>query len=430
MVAGNISASCIQYQLALTDFLCLETPFDIIAMCVELIADDHATLCACSLAAPPIRRACYPHLFKQITLLSGSKNSTPVMDLIVDLDNITHLTPYVRTLIIEPYFASTTWGNPKRTTLTPCLLHALLMRLPRLYKLRLDCFTWAACKTSPSCDHGITPRSLSGLSISHVRLRGDIGITHLTRFFTKVDTLNIVDVLPTVPVSPPPADTLSKLSPSSLSVHISLDCYRHSNDPQHLLRYDTWRAVQRVLLLDNQLGSLKLVWTLSHARRGAYHVLLLIVYISHFVPGPSSRDDYSLDLSRCTRLQTVKLGASAAVHAKSTIREMAKTIKTLPPCTETLEIIVDTYTADRQDLRTFTSPLECWPNVWKNIAFKTNIRHLTILFTAFETSAGRSHYGFKENDYVVGFLAYAKCCLGTYGYSGCTYGVHHPRPVN
>lgn len=122
-------------------------------------------------------------------------------------------------------------------------------------------------------------------------------------------------------------------------------------------------------------------------------------------------------------LRTVKLGACAAIHAKSTIRAMAKTIKTLPCCTENLEILIDTYTTDRQDLRTYTSPLECWPDVWKNIAFKRNIRHLTFLFTAFETSAGRTDNGFKENDYVVAFLSYAKCCLGTYGYSGGKYSL-------
>lgn len=251
-------------------------------MCVELIADDYASLVACSLAAPLLRRASCPHLFMQLTLISGSRNSTNMDDFIRDIGETTHLSAHVRALVVEPSFASTCWGNAKRTTLTPCLIQALLIHLPRLTELRLDCFTWATCRNYQSCNHNkdITSRSLSTLSISHVRLRGDIGLSELTSFFGQIRDINIVDVLPTTPVFPPPANMLSSLYPSSLSVHVSLDSFLSrkaaglSNNADTLaenhrtIRYDSCAAVQDALLLGHSLTSLKVVWTLTHARRG------------------------------------------------------------------------------------------------------------------------------------------------------------------
>lgn len=219
-----------------------------------------------------VRRATVPLLFRRISLESGHPDAITPSEFLEALDDMAHVTQYIRTLDIGPdLVGDTQWLSPKWTQLTPCTLYSILHCLPRLDTLLISCFTWTSCTKKHTCMPAPAPRPFKGLLVQHMRVKGDVDPGLLFNVASSVNTLFYSDVLTTSLVTPCGVGPLALTNVRCATFDITLDTLwiRDPNGRIKILRYDSHQLARRSVEGNTLLDCVKLSWVVTHSQRGA-----------------------------------------------------------------------------------------------------------------------------------------------------------------
>ena len=251
-------------------------PLDVIAECIDCVANDLPTLLSVSLTSYAVRRLCYKHLFRKIHYCSGFERPYSLHNLNEDLENFAHLWRHVREFVVAPQRRSF-WGLFTATRISPCTLWRILDHFPHLTVLTLCSFNLVPFTHAGPCVSCPPLPECSQVLISRVLVGPECGLDNLAQCFRSATSLSVryVFLKRQFPCAVVPT-WLPSHQLRQLSIDLPMDSgfttprrpLQSRNDQGHCLWYNMWGMVQTALDSPSDIEDLRVAWTLSIPNRG------------------------------------------------------------------------------------------------------------------------------------------------------------------